>query len=177
MLVPSLHSLTTSTSALHSGAVTLDADLIERDLPIVISAIDCTGSEDNITSCAFTTAEDESNCDTAYVVCQGIYVTVANVLLIMAHTVSCLYLDSLLAPYSLQIFQLCMITALMETYVWLVAMERYWKMKAEWRCASTMPGEQCVTIYLMVTMLMLCAHNWGLHLEVSLNVPVIHLSE
>jgi len=71
MLVPCLHSLTSSSFALNSGAATLDADLIERDLPIVISAIDCTGSEDNITSCAFTTAEDENNCDTAYVVCQS----------------------------------------------------------------------------------------------------------
>ena len=92
MLVPSLHkestkSLTTSSSTLNSGAVTLDADLIERNLPIVISAIDCNGSENNITSCTYTTAEDENNCDNAYVVCQSMSLQQV----IMTSTVSSLY--------------------------------------------------------------------------------------
>ena len=75
----SLHRESTKSSGLKlssfsthkSGAVTVDADLIEQDLPIVIAALNCIGSENNITSCAYTTAENVDNCDNAYVICQG----------------------------------------------------------------------------------------------------------
>ena len=75
--LPSLHItspkylLLFSCSTLNSGAVTVDADLIEQDLPIAIITINCVGSENNITSCSYTTAENEENCDNAYVICQG----------------------------------------------------------------------------------------------------------
>ena len=47
-------------------------------------------------------------------------------------------------------------------------------MRVEWRCASVISGEQCVTVNGMQRMLQLSASNWDIPtLEVSLAIPDI----
>ena len=146
----------TSTNSTGSVAVT-SAHYSDSTLPATVNAVNCTGYEDGLLECPMDSVSNYV-CEDAAINCQGLCSLAA------ARKLA----NNIIFNNATQLLQHCTLSVTMVIYgLW----EDILHWKEDWKCASTVPGEQCA-ITSSVTMMHL---QLVISLDLRETVSILHI--